>query len=385
MRRLTDTARREARPPRGRPALRRFTYTAQPGCVVFAAGAARTVLAPEVERLGARRVLLIATDRDRALIDELAAPLGDRIAGRFSEVRPHVPLAVAERARAAARDTGADALVAVGGGSTIGTAKAIALESGVPIAAVPTTYAGSEMTPVWGLTDARRKTTGTDPRVLPRVVVYDPELTFALPAAVTGPSAMNAMAHCVEAFYAPGANPIADLMAEEGICALAAGVPGAVARPTELESRAETLYGAYLAGAAFAVVGSALHHKVCHVLGGAYDLPHAGLHTVMLPQVTAFLEPALPDVMARVARALGDRGRDGAAVGLYDLAAAIGAPTALEQIGMRADDLDAAARLALAKVPADTPRPLAERDVRSLLERAFTGRRPSPARRTAAG
>jgi maleylacetate reductase len=385
MRRLTDTARREARPPRGRPALRRFTYTAQPGRVVFAAGAARTVLAPEVERLGARRVLLIATDRDRALIDELAAPLGDRIAGRFSEVRPHVPLAVAERARAAARDTGADALVAVGGGSTIGTAKAIALESGVPIAAVPTTYAGSEMTPVWGLTDARRKTTGTDPRVLPRVVVYDPELTFALPAAVTGPSAMNAMAHCVEAFYAPGANPIADLMAEEGICALAAGVPGAVARPTELESRAETLYGAYLAGAAFAVVGSALHHKVCHVLGGAYDLPHAGLHTVMLPQVTAFLEPALPDVMARVARALGDRGRDGAAVGLYDLAAAIGAPTALEQIGMRADDLDAAARLALAKVPADTPRPLAERDVRSLLERAFTGRRPSPARRTAAG
>jgi maleylacetate reductase len=385
MRRLTDTARREARPPRGRPALRRFTYTAQPGCVVFAAGAARTVLAPEVERLGARRVLLIATDRDRALIDELAAPLGDRIAGRFSEVRPHVPLAVAERARAAARDTGADALVAVGGGSTIGTAKAIALESGVPIAAVPTTYAGSEMTPVWGLTDARRKTTGTDPRVLPRVVVYDPELTFALPAAVTGPSAMNAMAHCVEAFYAPGANPIADLMAEEGIRALAAGVPGAVARPTELESRAETLYGAYLAGAAFAVVGSALHHKVCHVLGGAYDLPHAGLHTVMLPQVTAFLEPALPDVMARVARALGDRGRDGAAVGLYDLAAAIGAPTALEQIGMRADDLDAAARLALAKVPADTPRPLAERDVRSLLERAFTGRRPSPARRTAAG
>jgi maleylacetate reductase len=385
MRRLTDTARREARPPRGRPALRRFTYTAQPGRVVFAAGAARTVLAPEVERLGARRVLLIATDRDRALIDELAAPLGDRIAGRFSEVRPHVPLAVAERARAAARDTGADALVAVGGGSTIGTAKAIALESGVPIAAVPTTYAGSEMTPVWGLTDARRKTIGTDPRVLPRVVVYDPELTFALPAAVTGPSAMNAMAHCVEAFYAPGANPIADLMAEEGIRALAAGVPGAVARPTELESRAETLYGAYLAGAAFAVVGSALHHKVCHVLGGAYDLPHAGLHTVMLPQVTAFLEPALPDVMARVARALGDRGRDGAAVGLYDLAAAIGAPTALEQIGMRADDLDAAARLALAKVPADTPRPLAERDVRSLLERAFTGRRPSPARRTAAG
>src|SRR4051812_8185897 len=322
----------------GPPTMRRFTHTALPGRVVFAAGAARTALAPDVERLGARRALLIATDRDRALVDELAAALGDRVVGRFSEVRPHVPLPTAERARAAARAADADALLAVGGGSAIGTAKAIALESGLPIVAVPTTYAGSEMTPVWGVTEARRKTTGTDPRVLPHLVVYDPELTLSLPASVTGPSAMNAMAHCVEAFYAPGANPVTGLMAEEGIRALARALPGAVARPDDLAHRTETLYGAYLAGAAFAGAGSALHHKVCHVLGGAFDLPHAELHTVVLPQVTAFLEPALPDVMARVARALGDRGRDGAAVGLHDLAAAIGAPTTLERIGMRRED-----------------------------------------------
>ena len=359
--------------------MRRFTYTALPGRVVFAAGAARVALAPEVERLGARRVLLIAAESKRALAEELTAALGDRVAGRFSEVRPHVPMPIAERARAAARDVDADALLCIGGGSATGTAKAVALESGLPIVAVPTTYSGSEMTPTWGLTEERRKTTGSDPRVLPRVVVYDPELTLQLPAAVTGPSAMNAMAHCVEALYAPGANPITALIAEEGIRALAGGVPGAVARPDDLEHRSDTLYGAYLAGAAFAAAGSGLHHKVCHVLGGAYDLPHADLHTVMLPQVTSFQEPALPDVMVRVAQALGKNGRDGAAVGLYDLAAEIGAPTALRDIGMREEDLDAAVGLVLEKVPADNPRPVGEEDVRRLLEAAFAGRRPAPA------
>ena len=218
---------------------------------------------------------------------------------------------------------------------------------------------------------------GMDPRVLPRVVVYDPELTFTLPPAITGPSAMNALAHCVEAFYGPGANPITALVAEEGIRALAAGVPVAVSRPHEPDGRSETLYGAYLAGAAFAVSGSGLHHKICHVLGGAYDLPHAELHTVVLPQVVAFQAPALPEVMERVARALGGYGRDGAAAGLHELALAIGAPTALRDIGMREADLDEAAGLVLEKVPDDNPRPVSEDDVRQLLQAAFEGRRPA--------
>ena len=239
------------------------------------------------------------------------------------------------------------------------------------------TFGGAAVTPVWGMTEGRRKTTGTDPRVLPRVVVYDPDLTLTLPPAITGPSAMNAIAHCVEAFYAPGANPITDLVAEAGIRALAAGVPVAVARPEDPSGRSETLYGAYLAGSAFAVAGSGLHHKVCHVLGGAYDLPHAELHTVVLPQVVAFQAPALPEVMRRIAGALGALGRHGAATGLHDLALAIGAPTALREIGMREENLDEAVGLVLEKVPADNPRPVAEADVRQLLRDAFTGRRPA--------
>ena len=356
---------------------RSITFEALPGRVVFGPRASRERLAAEVDRLGASRLLLIATERERARAEELSAVLGDRVAGRFTDVRPHVPAEVAERARAAAREAGADALLSIGGGSTTGTAKAVALEAALPIVAVPTTYAGSEVTPVWGMTEGRRKTTGTDPRVLPRVVVYDPELTFTLPPAITGPSAMNALAHCVEAFYGPGANPITALVAEEGIRALAAGVPVAVSRPHEPDGRSETLYGAYLAGAAFAVAGSGLHHKICHVLGGAYDLPHAELHTVVLPQVVAFQAPALPEVMERVARALGGYGRDGAAAGLHELALAIGAPTALRDIGMREADLDEAAGLVLEKVPDDNPRPVSEDDVRQLLQAAFEGRRPA--------
>src|SRR4051812_8695464 len=176
-----------------------FTYDALPGRVVFGAGTSRRVLAAEIQRLEATRVLVVAAEPERALAQELVAPLGERVAGWFSKVRAHVPVEVAESARALARSAGADALLSIGGGSTTGTAKAIALEQGLPIVAVPTTYAGSEMTPVWGMTEARRKTTGRDSRVLPKVVVYDPELTVSLPASITGPSAMNAVAHCVEA------------------------------------------------------------------------------------------------------------------------------------------------------------------------------------------
>jgi maleylacetate reductase len=335
--------------------LRQFTYSALPGRVVFGAGAARTRLANELADLGAERVLLIAAEPELALARELT---GGRFA-EFSEVRQHVPAEIARRATAAARD--ADALLSIGGGSTTGTAKAVALETGLPIVAVPTTYAGSEMTPVWGMTEGRRKTTGTDPRVLPKVVVYDPELTTTLPASVTGPSALNAIAHCVEAFYGPRANPITSLMAEEGIRALATGVPTAIDAPDDLDGRSETLYGAYLAGAAFAAAGSGIHHKICHILGGAFDLPHADLHGVMLPQVAAYQTPRLPQEMARVAGAL-DAAEPGPA--LFDLAAGIGAPTALRDIGLQ--DLDEAVRLVEETFPG----------TRALLEAAFEGRRP---------
>ena len=362
--------------------MRPFVYEALPGRVVFGAGASREKLTGEVDRLGAQRILLVATEQERPLAEELAEPLGDHVVGVFTGVRPHVPVEVADAARESARRLGADCLLSIGGGSTTGTAKAVALETGLPIVAVPTTYAGSEMTPVWGMTEARRKTTGNSIDVLPKVVVYDPELTFSLPPFITGPSAMNAMAHCVEAFYASGSNPITSLVAEEGIRALAHGVPVSVKSPEDPDGRSETLYGAYLAGAAFAVAGSGLHHKICHTLGGAYDLPHADMHTVVLPHAVAFNEPAIPEVMARVARALGEaqghnRGAEGAATGLYDLAGEIEAPTALKDIGMREENLDEAVALILEKAPENNPRTVDEPGVRTLLEGAFWGKRPS--------
>jgi maleylacetate reductase len=359
--------------------LRYFAYDALPGRVVFGSGASRGELVRETDRLGVERVLIIATSQERELAEDLADPLGEHVADVFTGVRPHVPLEVAEEAREAAREAGADCLLSVGGGSTTGTAKAIALETGLPIIAIPTTYAGSEMTPVWGLTEGERKTTGTSRDVLPRIVVYDPELTFSLPPHISGPSAMNAMAHCVEAFWAPGANPISSLVAEEGIGALSRGVLTVVEEPDNAEGRSETLYGSFLAGAAFAVAGSGLHHKICHVLGGAYDLPHADMHTVVLPHAVAFNEPAMPEISRRVERALNETSDvGGAATGLYDLAEKIGAPKALKDIGMREEDLDDAVSLVLEKAFDDNPRPVNEAGVRSILHNAYEGLRPEP-------
>jgi len=211
--------------------------------------------------------------------------------------------------------------------------------------------------------------------VLPKIVIYDPELTFSLPADVTAASAMNALAHCVEAFYGPGANPITSLAAEAGLRAITRSVAGAVRDPAGLKARTELLYGAYLAGSAFAVAGSGLHHKICHVLGGAYDLPHAETHSVILPQVTAFLMPALPKTAALIAWAIS---ADDAAQGLFDLAQLVESPTSLAEIGFRADALDEAVALVLEEAPAHNPRLVDERAVRSILTGALVGTRPAP-------
>lgn len=331
-----------------------FRYDALPGRIVFGAGAARTALAAEMDALGARRVLLVVTEQELALSRELVEPFADRVADVFTDVRPHVPAEVAQDARAAAERCAADVVLSVGGGSTTGTAKAVALTSGLPVVAVPTTYAGSEVTPVWGLTEAAHKTTGKDPRVLPRVVVYDPELTLTLPAGLSAASGLNALAHCVEAMWAPGANPVTSLMALEGIRALAAGLPAVVDDPSALPGRSDALYGAYLAGAAFAVAGSGLHHTVCHVLGGAYDLPHAQTHAVVLPHVLALYAPRLPDVERRVAAALG-AAKGGAVRALVALAARTGAPGSLASVGLREQDAVEAARLVYEAVQAKVP------------------------------
>lgn len=336
-----------------------FTYDAQPGRVVFGPGVARTGLAAEVERLGASKVLLIASDRDAERVRTLTAPFADRITAVFTAVREHVPVATADAAREAA--VGADAVLCVGGGSTVGAAKAVALTTRLPILAVPTTYAGSEVTPIWGLSENGVKTTGTDPVVLPRTVVYDPELTASLPPDLARASALNAMAHCVEVFWAPRRNPVSSVIAEEGVRALAGGL-----RDDDPE---QLLLGAYLAGSSFAVAGSGLHHKLAHVLGGL-GLPHARSHATLLPHVLAFNAPGSPEATTRIARALGC---DDAVAGLRAVVAAAGMPAGLKELGLGEDQLDEVAERTEAVVPADNPVPVGGGAVRRLVQAAWEG------------
>jgi len=359
--------------------MRAFVFNAQPARVVFGAGALR-LLGEEVERLGAKRALVLSTPEQHASAQEIAARLGPHAAGIYDKAVMHVPLETAEAARAEAARLAADCCVAIGGGSTIGLGKAIALTSALPIVAIPTTFAGSEMTPIYGVTAQGQKKTGRDPRVLPKAVIYDPQLLLTLPARIAGPSGMNAIAHCVEALYAQDANPITSLMAEEGIRALASSLPTVVRESANLEARGEALYGAWLAGACLGQVGMALHHKLCHTLGGTFNLPHAETHTAILPHATAYNLDAAPEAMTRIARALGSIDPAGA---LFDLARAIGAPVALKDLGMPRDRLERAARLATEN-PYYNPRPVDYEAILALLTAAYHGERPIATRRRAA-
>jgi maleylacetate reductase len=353
---------------------RSFTYQALPMRVVFGAGVLAK-LPDEVAALGLSRVLVLCSPEQEETGQRVAAALGERCAGVLAEARMHVPVEVARRARDLADELGADGCVAVGGGSAVGLGKAIALEHDLPIIAVPTTYAGSEMTPVWGLTEGGEKRTGRDVRVLPRSVLYDPEMTLSLPARMSATSGMNAIAHAVEGLYAPDATPIISLMAEEGARALAAALPRVVADGSDLDARAEAQYGAWLCGAVLAATTMSLHHKLCHTLGGTLDLPHAQTHTVVLPHALAFNQPAAPGAVAALSRALGgvrDPARE-----LWELAGRLGAPRSLAELGMAEADIPRIADLAVAK-PYANPRPVTRDGVESLLRAAWAGAPPSP-------
>jgi maleylacetate reductase len=354
--------------------MRSFIFNGQPSRVVFGAGSIQH-LEREIQALGAQRALVLSTPEQAQQAQAIADRLGARAAGVFPRAVMHVPIETAREAREEARRLGADCAIAIGGGSTTGLGKAIALDSGLPILAIPTTYAGSEMTPIYGITEAGLKKTGKDPRVLPRTVIYDPELTLTLPVAMSVTSGMNAIAHAAEGLYAQDTNPIMDLMAEEGIAAIARALPAIRRKADDVDARGDALYGAWLCGAVLGNVGMALHHKLCHTLGGSFNLPHAEVHTVVLPQAMAFNAAAAPQAMARIARAIG---APSAAAGLYDLAKENGAPVALKDIGMKAQDLDHAAEIAVSN-PYWNPRPFgaAQRgEIRELLQRAYDGTRP---------
>lgn len=349
-----------------------FTYTAQPARVLFGAGMLQQ-LGAEIDRLGARRALVLSTPEQAATAEQIAALLGTRAAGVFPHAAMHVPIETAREAREVARRLGADCTVAVGGGSTTGLGKAVALESGLPIIAIPTTYAGSEVTPVYGITENGVKRTGRDPRVLPRTVIYDPELTLTLPFSMTVTSAFNAMAHAAEGLYAPDSNPVIMLMAEEGIRASAAALAPLQANPQHLGARGEALYGAWLCGTVLGSITMGLHHKLCHTLGGSFNLPHAETHTVVLPHALAYNAPETPEAMRRLGRAL-NRGSDAPAA-LQALARSFGAPSSLAELGLPASALDRAADLAV-QTPYPNPRPLNREAIRGLLQRAFDGAPP---------
>jgi maleylacetate reductase len=348
-----------------------FIYAAPAARVIFGAGSLAH-LPREIELLGARKALVLCTPEQASEGERVARALGAHAAGVFAKAVMHVPIETAQLARDVARKLGADCAVAIGGGSTTGLGKAIALDSGLPILAIPTTYAGSEMTPIYGITEAGLKRTGKDPRVLPRTVIYDPELTLSLPSGLTVTSGMNAIAHAAEGLYAKDGNPIMDLMAEEGIRAMAAALPALRRNPADIESRAQALYGAWLCGTVLGNVGMALHHKLCHTLGGSFNLPHAEVHSVVLPHAIAYNAPAIPEALARMRRALQ---RDDPQAALYDLAHANGAPVSLRELGMAQSDLDKAADIAVAN-PYWNPRPIEREGIRDLLHRAWEGSRP---------
>lgn len=352
--------------------MKPFIHAVAASRVVFGAGSLQQ-LGREIEQLGARRALVLSTPEQAGMAQRVAGMLGERAAGVFAKAVMHVPIETAREARDEARRLGADCAVAIGGGSTTGLGKAIALDSGLPILAIPTTYAGSEMTPIYGLTEGGLKKTGRDPRVLPRTVIYDPELSLSLPLAMSITSGLNAIAHAAEGLYAHDGNPITALMAEEGIRAIAAALPRLQQAPLDLAARGDALYGAWLCGTVLGQVAMGLHHKLCHTLGGSFNLPHAETHTVMLPHALAYNAAAAPEAMRRIARALG--AEDDAPRALQRVSLRLGAPRSLREIGMPAEGLDRAAELAAA-TPYPNPRPLERDALRRLLQRAFDGEPP---------
>lgn len=339
--------------------------------VRFGAGA-RRLIAEEIDALGARRALILTTPQQADLAEEFASYCGERVVGTYTRATMHTPVDISEEATGYARDIKADVLIAVGGGSTTGLGKAIALRTDLPQIVIPTTYAGSEATGILGQTDGGVKTTLTDPRVQPEVILYDAELVATLPVTMTVTSALNAMAHAAEGLYARDRSPLSSLMAVEGLRAFRDSLPKVMAEPGDLAGRGETLYAAWLCGTVLGQVGMALHHKLCHTLGGSFDLPHAETHAVILPHALAYNASAVPDLLAPVSELFGE---DNPGRGLWQFARQAGSPMALRDLGMKEQDLDRAADLASAN-PYWNPRPVTREGIRELLQAAWAGETP---------
>jgi len=339
-----------------------FVYSALPTRVIFGRGKIMQATA-EAKRLGMKRPLVITTRHQAESGNIIVAATGGF---GFAGAAMHTPVHVTQEAMAVLQAQSCDGTIALGGGSSTGLGKAIALRTDLPQLVIPTSYAGSEMTNILGETEGGAKITKRDAKIQPEAVIYDPDLLDTLPDNFAATSGMNAIAHAVEGLYAVDGNPIVSLMAEEGIRALAHALPLGKA------GHDEALYGAWLCGTVLGSAAMALHHKLCHVLGGTFDLPHAETHTVILPHATAYNAPGSPEAMARIARALSTKS---AASGLYDIAKNLRAPLTLKEIGMPESGLDKAADIAAAN-PYSNPTPIERGAIRQLLDNAFHGRRP---------
>ncbi|WP_176599061.1 MULTISPECIES: maleylacetate reductase [Sphingobium] len=351
--------------------MREFVYTAQPARVIFGPGSFGRVQ-DEAQRLGMKRVLVLSTPGQRRSAERAADLLGGLCADVFADAVMHTPVAVTEEAMGVVAVKNIDGIVSIGGGSTIGLGKAIALRSDMPQMVIPTTYAGSEVTPIIGETRDGLKTTQTTHKVLPEVVIYDVDLTLGLPVGLSITSGFNAIAHAVEALYAKDGNPIIDMMAEEGVRALIHSLPQIFEDPGILEARSAAQYGAWLCGTCLGSVGMSLHHKLCHTLAGTFNLPHAETHTIVLPHALRYNAPAVPSAIAALARVFDDHDP---ARALYDLGGALGAPRALKDLGMPENGIDRATDLALSNAYWN-PRPLEREAVRACIAAAWAGGPP---------
>ncbi|GAB2184276.1 maleylacetate reductase [Roseibium sp. LAB1] len=350
---------------------RAFTYRGSAAHIVFGAGK-RNDAGTWVEKLGCSRALVLATTHQEDDAIALSDQLGSLSVGVFANAAMHTPVEVTEEAMEQVRSKNVDCVVALGGGSTTGLGKAIAYRTDLPQVVIPTTYAGSEVTPILGQTEAGRKTTVRGDSILPEVVIYDPDLTMGLPLGMSVTSGLNAMAHAAEALYAQDRNPVSSLMATEGLTAFKAALPALVVDPSDADARANALYGAWLCGTVLGTVGMALHHKICHTLGGSFETPHAETHAIMLPHTVGFNAAVVSSQLQPVVEIFGST--PGAA--LFDFSASIGAPQALKDLGLTEADLDRAAKIAT-EAPYWNPRPIYRSSIRNLLQDAWEGTRPA--------
>ena len=350
---------------------RTFSFAGSPARIVFGVGSKARV-SEWIVKSGCRRALVLSTPHQKADAEALARDIGELACGVFAGAVMHTPVDVTDAAMKVVVETGADCVVSLGGGSTTGLGKAIAYRTDILQIVVPTTYAGSEVTPILGQTEGGRKTTVRDARILPEIVIYDPALTHGLPASMSATSGLNAMAHAIEGLYAQDRNPISSLMAVEGLRAFARSLPEIVKAPGNAQARSDALYGAWLCGTVLGAVGMALHHKICHTLGGSFDTPHAETHAIMLPHTAGFNAKAAANELAPVAEIFG--GSVGG--GLWDFAKSIGAPLSLRDLGLTEADLDKAAGIAVEN-PYWNPQPIDRGSIRQLLQNAWEGRRPA--------